>query len=272
MSSTQKIRPEGVRRSQPGPPRRRPVRQPLAAAPTSPNASWPDRRRRLGQAHIFVLGGDHGRLAGKTDELKLDHPGFPKMVFAYHTITDTWIEVGESPANQVTTIAVDWNGSVVVPSGEVKPRVRTPGVWAITPLSWTPRFGAVNFSVLVVYLLAMVAVGAWFARRNKDTNDYFRGGQKIAWWAVGCSIFATMLSSITYMAIPAKAFAQDQVYLVGNLMIPAVAPIAAFSSCRSSAGSMRPAPTSISKSDSTAPCACLPVCPSRCFTPSAWES
>ena len=182
----------------------------------------------LGQAHIFVLGGDHGRLAGKTDELKLDHPGFPKMVFAYHTITDTWIEVGESPANQVTTIAVDWNGSVVVPSGEVKPRVRTPGVWAITPLSWTPRFGAVNFSVLVVYLLAMVAVGAWFARRNKDTNDYFRGGQKIAWWAVGCSIFATMLSSITYMAIPAKAFAQDQVYLVGNLMIPAVAPIAAF--------------------------------------------
>ncbi len=36
MSSTQKIRPEGVRRSQPGPPRRRPVRQPLAAARRRP--------------------------------------------------------------------------------------------------------------------------------------------------------------------------------------------------------------------------------------------
>ena len=65
----------------------------------------------------------------------------------------------------------------------------------------------------------MVGVGVYFASKNKNTDDYFRGGQQIAWWAAGCSIFATMLSSITYMAIPAKAFAQDMVYLLGNLMI-----------------------------------------------------
>ena len=74
----------------------------------------------------------------------------------------------------------------------------------------------------------MVAVGAYFSRRTKDTDDYFRGGQRIVWWAAGCSIFATMLSSITYMAIPAKAYAQDLVYLVGNMMILAVAPIAIY--------------------------------------------
>ena len=181
----------------------------------------------IGQAHIFVLGGDTGRLASQADGLKLDHPGFPRTVFAYHTITDTWIDAGQSPANQVTTPAVQWNGSVIVASGEVKPRVRTPKVWAVTPVARTPSFGAVNFSVLILYLAGMVGVGVFFARKNKDTNDYFRGGQKIAWWAVGCSIFATMLSSITYMAIPAKAFAQDLVYLVGNLIIPVVAPIAA---------------------------------------------
>ncbi len=182
----------------------------------------------IGQAHIFVLGGDTGHDAAKTEELKLDHPGFPKKVFAYHTITDTWIEAGDSPVNQVTTPAVRWGNAVIVASGEVKPRVRTPQVWAITAVEHKPKFGAVNFSVLVLYLLSMVGVGVFFARKNKNTDDYFRGGQKVVWWAAGCSIFATMLSSITYMSIPAKAFAQDMVYMLGNFMIPVVAPVAVF--------------------------------------------
>jgi SSS family transporter len=74
----------------------------------------------------------------------------------------------------------------------------------------------------------MLAIGLYFSKKNRDTNDYFRGGQRVAWWVAGCSIFATMLSSITYMAIPAKAYAQDQAYLLGNLMILAVAPIAVY--------------------------------------------
>lgn len=182
----------------------------------------------IGQAHIYVLGGDTGRLAPRTDELKLDHPGFPKKTFAYHTITDTWVEAGEPPVNQVTTPAVKWGDAIIVASGEIKPRVRTPKVWAVRPVIHKPAFGAVNFSVLTAYLLAMVGVGVYFARKNKNTDDYFRGGQKIVWWAAGCSIFATMLSSITYMAIPAKAFAQDSVYMLGNFMIPVVAPVAVF--------------------------------------------
>lgn len=182
----------------------------------------------IGQSHIFVLSGADGTLMARADELKLEHPGFPKRVLAYHTITDTWIEAGPSPANQVTTPAALWNGRVILASGEIKPRVRTPAVWAIEPVGQAHSFGAVNFTVLIVYLLAMVGVGVYFANKNRDTNDYFRGGQKVLWWAAGCSIFATMLSSITYMAIPAKAYAQDWVYLVGNLMIPVVAPVAIY--------------------------------------------
>ncbi len=182
----------------------------------------------IGQSHIFVLGGDTGRLAPQTEELKLDHPGFPKKTFAFHTITNTWIETGAPPSNQVTTPAVRWGDAIVVASGEIKPRVRTPKIWAIEPIGHKPAFGAVNFSVLTIYLLSMVGVGVYFARKNKNTDDYFRGGQQIAWWAAGCSIFATMLSSITYMAIPAKAFAQDMVYMLGNFMIPVVAPVAVF--------------------------------------------
>ena len=182
----------------------------------------------LGQSHVFVLSGADGTLLTKADELKDRHPGFPKRVLAYHTITDRWIEAGTAPANQVTTPATKWGDAIVVASGEVRPRVRTGSVWMIKPVSTTHPFGAANFTVLIIYLAGMVGVGVYFSRKNKDTDDYFRGGQRIAWWAAGCSIFATMLSSITFMAIPAKAYAQDLVYLIGNMMILAVAPIAVY--------------------------------------------
>ena len=181
-----------------------------------------------GQSHLFVLGGDDGPLFFKADELKDDHPGFPKEALTYHTITDTWTSAGAIPQNHVTTVPVMWDGAIVVASGEVRPRVRTPAVWSIRPVEQKRGFGALNYFVLVGYLASMVGVGVYFARRNKDTDDFFRGGKHIPWWAAGCSIFATMLSSLTYTGLPSKAFAQDWVYAVGNMMIPLVAFVAVY--------------------------------------------
>ncbi len=185
----------------------------------------------VGQSHIFVLGGASGALLAKQvsdPDFVKSHPGFEPRALAYHTITDTWIDAGATPVNQVTTHAVKWNGAIVIPSGEVRPRVRTREVWQVSLKDSERGFGALNLTVLGAYLLAMVGVGVYFMRRNKNTDDYFRGGKRIAWWAAGCSIFATMLSSITFMAIPAKAFAQDWVYLLGNMMILPVAPLIVF--------------------------------------------
>jgi N-acetylneuraminic acid mutarotase len=81
-----------------------------------------------GQSHIFVLGGADGSLFFKGNELKDEHPGFPKEALAYHTITDTWTSAGEMPRNHVTTLAVEWDGAIIVPSGEIRPRVRSPNV------------------------------------------------------------------------------------------------------------------------------------------------
>jgi SSS family solute:Na+ symporter len=181
-----------------------------------------------GQSHIFVPGGADGSLFFRTDELRDAHPGFPKDVFSYHTITDRWLRVGDSPANQVTTGAAQWHDQMIVASGEIRPRVRTSQVWSVRLKPTAPEFGALNYTVLFVYLASMVAVGVWFAKRNRTTDDYFRGGMQIPWWAAGCSIFATMLSSLTFTGIPSKAFAQDWVYAVGNFMIPVVAVLAVF--------------------------------------------
>ena len=80
-------------------------------------------------------------------------------------------------------------------------------------------FGWINYSVLAIYLLLMVGIGAWCSRRNKNTDDFFRGGQRIPWWAAGFSIFATMLSSITFMAVPAMAYGADWYLFLANSYI-----------------------------------------------------
>ena len=180
----------------------------------------------VGQAFLFVLGGDDGSLFTKADELRDQHPGFPKQALAYHTVTDAWTSAGPIPNNLVTTPAVKWRDRIVVASGEIRPRVRSSAVWSITVVSRQVEFGMLNYSVLIAYLLAMVGVGVFFARRNRNTDDYFRGGKHVPWWAAGCSIFATMLSSLTFTGIPSKAFAQDWVYAIGNLMIPIVSVLA----------------------------------------------
>ncbi len=182
----------------------------------------------FGQSHIFVLGGATEELYFRSDELRDDHPGFVKQTLAYHTITDTWIEAGPTPANHVTTIAVKWGDDIIIPTGEVRPRVRSPQVFRVRAIRPDHGFGTINYIVLFGYLLAMVGVGVYFTKKNKDTDDFFRGGQSIPWWAAGCSIFATMLSSLTFTGIPSKAFAQDWVYSVGNMMIPVVAVLAVF--------------------------------------------
>ncbi|MCG6154382.1 sodium:solute symporter family transporter [Rubinisphaera margarita] len=182
----------------------------------------------VGQSHIVILGGDDGELFLKADELKDDHPGFIRESLTYHTVTDTWSSGGPMPANHVTTIPVMWDGRIVIASGEVRPRVRTSGLWSISPKSPPGGFATFDYIVLFSYLAAMVGIGVYFTRRNKNTDDFFRGGKHIPWWAAGCSIFATMLSSLTFTGIPSKAFAQDWVYATGNMMIPVVAFLAVF--------------------------------------------
>ena len=183
-----------------------------------------------GQSHIMVLSGADGALFHQADTLKDAHPGFPKESFAYHTITDTWVSAGATPANQVTTTAVRWGtdpvkAPIIVASGELRPRVRTPRVWAVTPEPGGTRFGAADFTVLFLYLAAMLGVGVFFSFRNRTADDFFRGGQRVPWFVAGLSIFATMLSSITFMAIPAKTYATDWVYFLVNMTVVAVAPV-----------------------------------------------
>lgn len=94
----------------------------------------------FGQSHIYVLGGDDGSMFFRADELKDNHPGFPRESFAYHTITNTWTSTGTTPQNHVSTVPLIWNNRIVIASGEVRPRVRTPAVWSVRSVARKPDF------------------------------------------------------------------------------------------------------------------------------------
>ncbi|HEX6963082.1 MAG TPA: sodium:solute symporter, partial [Lacipirellula sp.] len=187
-----------------------------------PTAGAPSPAPAVGPSHVLILGGDDGSRVGF--DPPEDHPGFSKTVLAYNAVTDVWSEVGRTPAPSVTTPTARWRDRWVVVSGERRPGVRSPEVWSLRAESRRTRFGFWNYAALGLYPLVMLGV-AWTVGKQRTSDEFFRSGQRIPWWAAGMSIYATMLSSITFMAIPAKSFVTDWSFALANLSVLLLAPV-----------------------------------------------
>ncbi len=174
-----------------------------------------------GCAHIVCIGGVNAdifenAINGGAGEDYLKHPAewykFNDEILIYHTITDTWVTESRNPLlARAGASLIPCAGEWFVVDGESKPGIRATETTAVK-MSAKPEFGWLNWSVLVAYLIGMLALGFYFMKREGDSSDFFTGGGRIPWWAAGISIYATMLSAITYMAYPAKAYATDWTY------------------------------------------------------------
>lgn len=156
----------------------------------------------------------------------VNHPGFGNRTFSFSTITRE-ISEGETlpTSGQVTTSIVKWGETFVIPSGEIRPGVRTPNVLEVKINKDSKGLKLLDFIVIAIYFLVLAWMGYFFSKRQKNTNDYFKGGGRVPWWAAGLSIFGTALSAITFMAIPAKTYSTDWAYFMLNMTIFLVAPI-----------------------------------------------
>jgi len=208
----------------------------LSAAPSSAVPA--------GASHLLMLGGvgmdllrdlqDKEKYPTLNDARQgFDHPGFPRHIWAYHTITNTWSIHGEIPAKQKATVTapvVISGKEFLIPSGEWSPKLRTPSIYSGHIEANRAAFGIINWIVVAVYLLGMVGIGYWFMQKESatTTDDYFRGGQRIPWWVAGLSIFATLLSSITFMAIPALSYASGWNKWSGQWPIILIVPLVVF--------------------------------------------
>lgn len=79
-----------------------------------------------------------------------------------------------------------------------------------------------DYIVLILYFGAMAAMGPLFASRGRTTEGYFLGDRAFPGWLVGFSMFATSISSITFMAYPADAYKTAWLRMLPNFTLPIV--------------------------------------------------
>lgn len=75
--------------------------------------------------------------------------------------------------------------------------------------------------------MGMIGIGVWFSRKNNSTDQFTKASGHIPGWALGLSLYATFLSSNTFLGVPGKAFGSDWNAFVFSLSMPFAASIAA---------------------------------------------
>lgn len=69
-----------------------------------------------------------------------------------------------------------------------------------------------DYTILVAFILCLFGIASLHSKMSGSADHYFRGGRNVNWLAAGIAIVATRLSSTSFVAIPAKAFATNLQY------------------------------------------------------------
>lgn len=80
----------------------------------------------------------------------------------------------------------------------------------------------VDYLIMFLSLLVSLGIGFWFSKKQKDTKNYFTASGALPSWAIGISILATLISSITFLAYPGEGYSSNWIRLVQGLMVPVV--------------------------------------------------
>ena len=95
------------------------------------------------------------------------------------------------------------------------------------PDRW-PDLRPLDLAIIAAYLLGLAGIGLYFSRRQKTTESYFIANHSIPGWAMGLSLLATIITSITFIAYPGAAYAGDWSLLVPGFMFVALLAVAGF--------------------------------------------
>ncbi|MGE5420177.1 MAG: sodium:solute symporter [Chloroflexota bacterium] len=78
----------------------------------------------------------------------------------------------------------------------------------------------IDILIFAIYLVGIVIYGSSFYRKNKSSSAFTLGDRKIPTWVISMSIFATFVSSISYLALPGQAFTTNWNPFVFSLSLP----------------------------------------------------
>src|SRR6266704_6364308 len=64
----------------------------------------------------------------------------------------------------------------------------------------------VDGSIVLVYFVAITALGLYMGRRERSLSDFALGGRRMPWWAVMASIIAAETSAATFLGVPGEGY------------------------------------------------------------------
>ena len=83
---------------------------------------------------------------------------------------------------------------------------------------------SLDYAVVVVYFLLILAIGTWYGRRQRTLKDFFFGGQRFSWWLITFSLIATVVGSYSFVKYSQAGYrfglGSTQTYLNDWLWLP----------------------------------------------------
>lgn len=67
-------------------------------------------------------------------------------------------------------------------------------------------FTTIDLVILIVYLAAVLFAGLHFSKKEMTGKEYFKGDGTIPWWVTSVSIFATLLSPISFLSLAGNSY------------------------------------------------------------------
>ena len=157
-----------------------------------------------GQAHTIIFGADTTPTVNNPLSIneKADSP-----TLLFHALTDAWVKAGNSLKTVQPSLAKTEEGLMILFGGKGSSEV----LQATTPRT-TRNLNWADYLMILLYFFFIGYIGYYF-RNQKSAAEYSLGNRQTPWWAAGISMFATAASAISFMAVPALAFASNLVWL-----------------------------------------------------------
>ena len=80
----------------------------------------------------------------------------------------------------------------------------------------------IDWMIIAVYACGTIGLGWYYSRQQCSTKEYFVGTGRMNPVLIGVSLFATLLSTISYLSMPGESLGKGPTYMLSLLAVPAV--------------------------------------------------
>ncbi|HLQ74892.1 MAG TPA: sodium:solute symporter, partial [Alloiococcus sp.] len=87
-------------------------------------------------------------------------------------------------------------------------------------------FTWIDMAILIIYLIFVLFFGSYFAKKDMVGKEFFKGDGTIPWYVTSVSIFATLLSPISFLSLPGNSFGGTWILWFAQLGMLIAIPIA----------------------------------------------